>query len=289
VWKQVVAALLLLTATAGNFSTNAQSVTNAPVKLDGGVYTLRGDMGIFFSRGMDYLAAELNQLGLTASVYNWLDWIALADDAIARYRAAPDRTRILLAGHSRGGDGLIAMAWRLYSAGVPVALAVAFDSTRAVDQVPPNVERFINLYQSTNAVGGGAARPAPGFDGENATVNLADHREMNHVMLALHRAILPQFVEAVSLGSPPGSAGVPMEYRVPAGVVWDSGMAVRAEAGDTASSVAHQFSVPTWVIAQLNQLAPGEAIEPGRTLVMPRMIFAPADVSLATAPVFTRR
>lgn len=126
-WKQVVAALLLLTGTTGNFSTNAQSITDGPVKLDGRVYTLRGDMGIFFSRGMDHLAAELNQLGLTAGVYNWLDWIALADDAIARYRAAPDRTRILLAGHSRGGDGLIAMAWRLYSAGVPVALAVAFD------------------------------------------------------------------------------------------------------------------------------------------------------------------
>ena len=58
-WKQVLAALLLLSATAGNFSTNAQSVTNAPVKLDGRVYTLRGDMGIFFSTGMDYLAAEL--------------------------------------------------------------------------------------------------------------------------------------------------------------------------------------------------------------------------------------
>jgi hypothetical protein len=296
VWKQVVAALVLLTATCGNFSTNAQSVTNAPVKLDGRVYTLRGDMGIFFSTGMDYLAAELNQLGLSAGVYNWIDWIALADDAIARYRAAPDRTRILLAGHSRGGDGLIAMAWRLYSAGVPVALAVAFDSTRVVDQVPPNVERFINLYQSTNAVGGGAARPAPGFGGEYTTVNLADHREMNHVtidkMLALHRAILPKFVEAVSLGSPPGSGRVPIEYRVPAGVpveVWDSGMAVRAEAGDTASLVAHQFSVPTWVIAQLNQVAPDEAIEPGRTLVVPRMIFAPANVSVAAAPVLTPR
>jgi hypothetical protein len=180
------------------------------------------------------------------------------------------------------------MAWRLYSAGVPVALAVAFDSTRAVDQVPRNVERFINLYQSTNAVGGGAARPAPGFDGEYSTVNLADHREMNHVtidkMLALHRAVLPKFVEAVSLGSPPGSAGVPAGVPVE---VWDSGIAVRAEAGDTASSVAHQFSVPTWVIAQLNQLAPGEAIEPGRALVVPRMIFAPANVSVATAPILT--
>jgi hypothetical protein len=253
-------------------------------------------MGIFFSTGMDYLAAELNQLGLTAGVYNWLDWIALADDAIARYRAAPDRTRILLAGHSRGGDGLIAMAWRLYSAGVPVALAVAFDSTRAVDQVPPNVERFINLYQSSNGIGGGAARPAPDFRGEYATVNLADHREMNHItidkMLTLHHAILPKFLEAVSLGSPPGSGGVPIEYRVPALVpieVWDSGVLVRADPGDTASSVAHQFSVPAWVIAQLNQLAPGESIEPGRTLIIPRMIFPPADVSVATAPVLTPR
>ena len=297
VWKQVVVALLLLTATAGDFSqTRAQSITNAPVKFDGRVYTFRGDMGTFFSTGMDYLAAELNQLDLTAGVYNWVDWIGLADDAIARYRVAPDRTRILLAGHSRGGDGLIAMAWRLYSAGVPVALAVAFDSTRAVDQVPPNVERFINLYQSSNGLGGGAARPAPDFRGEYATVNLADHREMNHItidkILALHHAILPKFVEAVSLGSPQGSGGVPIEYRVPAGFpieVWDSGMLVRADLGDTASSVAHQFSVPTWVIAQLNQLAPGQAIEPGRTLVVPRMIFAPPPISLETAPVLTRR
>jgi hypothetical protein len=296
VLKRVVAALLLLATAGGNFPINAQSITNAPVKFDGRVYALRGDMGIFFSTGMDYLAGELNQLGLTAGVYNWLDWIALADDAIARYRAAPDRTRILLAGHSRGGDGLVAMAWRLYSAGVPVALAVAFDSTRAVDQVPPNVERFINLYQSSNTLGGGAARPAPGFDGEYATVNLAYHREMNHVtidkMSALHRAILPKFVEAVSLGSPQGSGGVPIEYKVPAGFpieVWDSGVSVRADPGDTDSSIAHQFSVPVWVIAQLNQLAPGEAIEPGRTLVVPRMIFAPTNVSIATAPVLTRR
>jgi len=296
-WKHAAALLILITALAGNYSTaNAQSITDAPIKLDGRVYAFRGDMGTFFSTGMDYLAAELNQQGLTAGTYNWLDWIALADDAIARYRAAPDRTRILLAGHSRGGDGLIAMAWRLYSAGVPVALAVAFDATRAVNQVPPNVERFINLYQSSNAVGGGAARPAPGFDGEYAAVNLADHLEMNHVtidkMLTLHRAILPKFVEAVSLGSPPGSGGIPIEYRVPMGVpieVWDSGMAVRATAGDTAWSVAHQFSVPTWVIAQLNQLMPLEAIEAGRTLVVPRMIFAPANVSLTTAPVLTRR
>ena len=173
---------------------------------------------------------------------------------------------------------------------------MAFDPTRAVDQVPPNVERFINFYQSTNVIGGGAARPASDFAGAYVAVNLADHREMNHVtmdkMLELHHAILPKFVEAVSLESPRGPAGVPIEYRVPAGVpveVWDSGVLVRAEAGDTAASVARQFSVPTWAIGQLNQLMAGEPVEPGRALVVPRMIAAPADVSLAPAPVLTRR
>ena len=79
-------------------------------------------------------------------------------------------------------------------------------------------------------IGGGAARPASDFGGAYVAVNLADHREMNHVtmdkMLELHHALLPKFVEAVSLGSPSGPTSVPIEYRVPAGVpveVWDSG------------------------------------------------------------------
>ena len=50
------------------------------------VYIFRGDLGIFFSTGMDLLGAELNQHGLTAGVYNWENWKALADDAIAYYR-----------------------------------------------------------------------------------------------------------------------------------------------------------------------------------------------------------
>ena len=56
---------------------------------------------------MDYLAAELNQRGLTAGVYNWPDWNALAGDAIARYRMAPDRTRIMLVGHEPDFSSLI--------------------------------------------------------------------------------------------------------------------------------------------------------------------------------------
>jgi pimeloyl-ACP methyl ester carboxylesterase len=292
VWQRVIAAVLLAMAAGGSFSqVKAQSITGSPVEqLDGRVYVLRGDLGIFFSTGMDYLAAELNSRGLTAGVYNWENWIALADDAIARYRAAPDRTRILLVGHSRGGDGLIAMAWRLHSAHVPVALAVAFDPTRVVGKVPPNVERYINLYQSTNSLGGGAAQPSRAFRGEYATVNLADHREMTHItidkMLALHHAIIPKFLEAVSFGSPPHEAGVPIEYRVPAGArvdVWDSGVEIKAGSQDTPESVAERYGVPTWVIAQLNKLVLDEPVASGRTLVVPRMIFAPTLASLPRA------
>jgi len=69
-WKHAAALLVLITALAGNYSTaNAQSITDASIKLDGRVYAFRGDMGTFFSTGMDYLAAELNQHGLTAGTY----------------------------------------------------------------------------------------------------------------------------------------------------------------------------------------------------------------------------
>jgi hypothetical protein len=294
VWQRVFAAVLLAMAAGSSLSqVKAQSITGSPAEqLDGRVYVLRGDLGIFFSTGMDYLAAELNSRGLTAGVYNWENWIALADDAIARYRAAPDRTRILLVGHSRGGDGLIAMAWRLHSAHVPVALAVAFDPTRVVGKVPPNVERFINLYQSTNSLGGGAARPSRAFHGEYATVNLAERYEMSHItidkMLALHHAVIPKFLEAVSFGSPPREAGVPIEYRVPQGArieVWDSGMHIRAGVGDTPETVAERYGVPIWVVAQLNKLVLDEPIGSAKDLVVPRMVFAPTTASLPKTPV----
>jgi hypothetical protein len=62
---------------------------------------------------------------------------------------------------------------------------------------------------------------------------------MSHItidkMLALHHAVIPKFLEAVSFGSPPREAGVPIEYRVPQGArieVWDSGMHIRAGARD---------------------------------------------------------
>jgi hypothetical protein len=119
---------------------------------------------------------------------------------------------------------------------------------------------------------------------------------MSHVtidkMLALHNAIIPKFIEAVSFGSPPRRAGIPIEYRVPAGApieVWDSGVEIRAAAEDRPDSIADRYGVPAWVVSQLNRLPPDEPIEAGRTLVVPRMLFAPATVSMAKPAIFSQR
>ncbi len=280
-WTRLAAVLLTLMIAAAGPARAAPAKSDPGADVEARVYIFRGDLGIFFSTGMDYLAAELNQHGLSAGVYNWENWKALADDAIAYYRAHPGRARIMLAGHSRGGDGLIAMAWRLHSAHVPVALAVAVDPTRVVGKVPPNIERFINVYQSNNMLGGGAAQPSRSFHGEYVTVNLADHIEMTHVtidkMPALHQAIVPKFIEAARYRSPPPGPRVAIEYRVPAGApieVWDSGMQVAAAADDTADTVARRYGVPAWVVSQLNNVEADERIGSGRNLVVPRMAYA---------------
>ena len=43
----------------------------------------------------------------------------------------------------------------LGAAHVPVALLITYDPTRMAHAVPSNVERYVNLYQSSNFLGGG--------------------------------------------------------------------------------------------------------------------------------------
>ena len=71
----------------------------------------------------------------------------------ALYRRDPQR--ITLIGHSAGGDAAIVFAEYLNVADIPVSLLVTYDPTRFAHSVPPNVERYVNLYQSSNILGGG--------------------------------------------------------------------------------------------------------------------------------------
>ena len=272
-------------------SISRPQVSAEPATINGRVFVLRGMMGKVFSTGMDDLAAELNSHGLRATVHD-REWEPVADLAIAEYKASQGKMRIMLAGHSDGADSIIAMSYRLQEAGIPVALAVTFDPTRMLQKpVPPNVERFVNLYQSNNLLGGGSSHRAAGFHGHFANVNLREREGLGHIAIdksrALHDAIVPKFLQAAALGSPPGDDPVPISYVIPKEAkleIWDSGIAIHAEAGDTADTLAARYGVPAWGIRSINALAEDGRILPGQYLVVPRYVSTPASIAQMGAP-----
>ena len=120
----------------------AEKVT---IQLRGRAYLFRGFIGLITDRGMDKLTERINRIGVTADVNSYLMWRGLADQAISDYRRDPEPITII--GHSLGGDAAVKFAERLDAAGIPVSLLVTYDPTRFAHSVPPNVERYVNLYQ----------------------------------------------------------------------------------------------------------------------------------------------
>lgn len=267
-------------------SISSQQVSAEPSALNGRVFVLRGMMGKVFSTGMDDLSAELNSRGLRATVHD-REWEPVADLAIAEYKAAHGKMRIMLAGHSDGADSIIAMSYRLQDAGIPVALAVTFDPTRVLQKpVPANVERFINLYQSNNLLGGGSSHRAASFHGHFVNVNLRERDGLGHITIdksrLLHEAIIPKFLQVAAFGAVPNDNPVPISYVIPKDAkveIWDSGIAVQVSPGDTIETLAARYGVPAWSIRSVNTLADDARISPGQNLVIPRYISAPAAVA----------
>ena len=133
----------------------------------GKAYVFRGMGGRFASFEMDYLRDKIEASGIEAETYNHINWYGPAREAIARYKKNPQP--IMAMGHSAGGDAALSFAWKLKEAGVPVSLIVAFDPTRKAADVPNNVDRFINIYQSLNFFGGGYIRTSADFRGHFST------------------------------------------------------------------------------------------------------------------------
>jgi hypothetical protein len=131
--------------------------------------------------GMDELAQRINRSGVLATTNSHMSWRGVADQAISDYRRDPKP--IAVVGHSIGGDSAIQFAEALEASHVPVSLLVTYDPTRAAGRVPANVERYINLFQSSNLLGGGDLGPARGFHGNYASYNLKDRSEIIHVNL----------------------------------------------------------------------------------------------------------
>ena len=150
------------------------------------------------------------------------------------------KSPIIAVGHSAGGDSAIRFALWLRRANVPVDLIITLDPTRIANRVPGNVERFINIYSSANALGGGDPTPARDFHGHFASVDLKNYPNIWHVYMprlaGLQDKVVAKIVEVAAHPVAADGPAVGIEYQMPRGEpleLWDSGVKVNVAPGDT--------------------------------------------------------
>lgn len=254
----------------------------------GRVYLFRGVAGLIYSRGMDELAARIRRTGIAASVDTYLLWRSVVGGVIRDYRRDPQP--ITLIGHSMGGDSALDLAETLNEAHIPVRLLVTYDPSRIADDVPPNVERYINIFQSSNFMGGGNVVQGSRFHGNYASYNLKDHTEIVHINIEKADLIQDQLVSKIEQlsGTPADAEGeaVPIHLEVPAKAaveLWDSGLPVQAQAGDTLRTLAATYHVPLWALTQLNSVSDHDVLVAGQRIIVPRHLVPMSTPSTVTS------
>jgi len=256
-------------------------------EIHGRAYLFRGLIGLI-DWGMDELAARITRSGVSANIGSHLMWSSVANQAISEYRRDPKP--ITVVGHSIGGDAAVEFAEALEAAHVPVSLLITYDPTRAAHSVPANVQRYINLYQSSNVLGGGDLAPGRGFHGHYASFDLKDRPEIIHVNLDKFARIQEQLASKIRSAGAASGGGEPLRLVIPPGVpidLWDSGMAVSAHAGDTLQTIATTNHAPLWALNQINKVSETAALTEGQRIVMPRYIGQKLPSSPAPSPAAT--
>jgi len=254
------------------------------------VYLFRGALGLIFSRGMDKLASRIENTGVTVHVYEFTICSLIASTVIEDYKRSS--FPIILMGHSMGGRCALEFAEKLADEGIPVSLVVTIDPAHLSPSVPTNVARFINIFLSKDVLGGGDIKPVEGFKGHYASYDLQNHGEL-HVNIdkvdTIHQQLAAKVVEAAAMPAASEGEGLPLRYAVPPKAdveLWDSGMAVAARAGDTLQTIAAQYRLPMWALAQVNQLADNIPLGAGQRVVVPRHVSS----SIATSePASSKR
>jgi len=291
--KHIAAVLIAMCLASTGDAASRLEPTGAAEKMTmqsrGRAYLFRGFIGLLTDRGMDKLSERISRTGVTADVNSYLMWRGLADQAIGDYRRDPEPITII--GHSLGGDAAVRFAERLDAAGIPVSLLVTYDPTRFAHSVPPNVERYVNLYQSSNILGGGGdVVQGHGFHGHYASFDLKDRRGMFHINMEKFGDIHDQLVSKIAgLAATPASAGgeaIPLRIDIPPTAsieLWDSGLAVSARSGDTLPTLAATYRVPLWVLTQVNKLSEAAALTKGERIIVPRYLVPMAGPSAASS------
>ena len=252
------------------------------------VYIFRGALGPIFSTGMDRLAEKVEKAGFWATVYEFTlcDLIELQVEKSYREQPAP----IVLMGHSMGGLCSVLISEMAAKENIPISLVITIDPAHATDDVPLNVERFINIFLSDSVLGGGDVVAVPGFHGHYASYDLKLNKRVSHINIEksddIHRQILEMVTQLPRIQATQTEAdAVPLRYQVPADTLvelWDSGVRVPVRTGDTMESIAAARHVPLWTLAQGNSLAENATLTPGQSIVVPRHL-TPPDATAAAA------
>ncbi len=138
------------------------------------VYLMRGIFNV--SVGLDALAGELKRPGVECSVYGHTESGTAAAEAIRDYKSGKVRTVILI-GHSLGGGAVLSVADSLSSAGVPVALLIALESSSS-GPVAANVRQAVNFYIAGS---GAQLTAAPRFRGSLQNIDVGRIPGMDHM------------------------------------------------------------------------------------------------------------
>lgn len=259
-------------------------------------YLFRGFAGWIFSLGSDQLAERIERAGFTASVNEAVMCPSVADEAIRDYRADP--APIAIIGHSVGGACAVSFAQTLAGQDIPVSLLVTTDPAKITGEVPLNVARYINIFQSNSLLGGRDVAPMKGYRGHYASFDLIEHTELSHTNMekaeAIHEQVVAKMQELVAPAAPAEGEAVPIRLVVPADAaieLWDSGMPVFARPGDTLPTLAALYHVPLWSLAEINKAADNAPLAPGQRVIVPRHLvpLAAADTGAVSAQAPARR
>jgi len=253
------------------------------------VYLFRGALGPLFSTGMDRLAEKIEKAGFWASVYEFTLCDLIALQVAKNYRQ--DQGPIVLIGHSMGGLCSVRIAIALQEQNIPVSLVVTVDPAHATKSVPPNVQRFINLFLSDNILGGGDVKPEPGFRGHYASFDMKDHDEVTHINIDKMEDVHAQLVTMISQLSQTSATAeadsVQLRYLVPpkeSVELWDSGIPVPVRPGETLDQIASAYRVPLWALQQSNRGLATTSLVPGQRIILPRHLQPQAANQPAPTP-----
>ena len=146
----------------------------------GNVYLLRGWIGIF-SYGINRLGDKLNDAGVRSNVFQEDQWHDLAMAIKKKYGNGQNHEPLVLVGHSFGADDTLRVSKELADAGISVDLVITLDPVTP-PEVPANVKRCYNLYQSNGAwdklplFRGVPLKPVEGSRGEVKNVDVRKDR-----------------------------------------------------------------------------------------------------------------